>query len=325
MSTRLHLENTPLTFVNGYPPALPGNPLPFGKIEHAAGPWGTICIQELDTGNLLLRHFLFLLNQTLAIHAKDTSTALQSIISLKGNLDYSIKGLKTVSLKEKEFHLFNTNTKPATALIPGGKLCSIINTCYLPSAYEEFMAFFPQFKKHLRKAAQKPFYFLHRPIHARYTVHDAIQAIWFDRYVHTLHKKHIELRLQTSLFSLLAQTYMPPVHDRINKQEREKAAAAKEIILQNIRTHLTVDQIAAQLYCSPPWLKKAFGKVYGVGLFHFLREYRMQHAREMLLRGESLKAVAIEVGMKPRNFPKEFKSFFGYTVTDLKKGLTNSP
>ena len=80
------------------------------------------------------------------------------------------------------------------------------------------------------------------------------------------------------------------------------------------------EEIAKKLHCSTGWLKKSFSKVYGVGMFHYLRRHRMQLAKEMLLSGESLKAVAIEVGMKPRNFPKEFKTFFGYTVTALKRG-----
>ncbi|MDQ3683718.1 MAG: helix-turn-helix transcriptional regulator, partial [Bacteroidota bacterium] len=106
--------------------------------------------------------------------------------------------------------------------------------------------------------------------------------------------------------------------------EREKASAAYQIILKDITKHQTPEQIASELYCSSSWLKKAFGKVYGVGMFHFLRKTRMDIAREMLLRGDSLKAVALEVGMKPQNFPKEFKAFFGYTVTDLKKGFSQS-
>jgi AraC-like DNA-binding protein len=55
-------------------------------------------------------------------------------------------------------------------------------------------------------------------------------------------------------------------------------------------------------------------------MYHFLRKERMELSKKKLLKGESLKAVAIDVGMKSSNFPKEFKSYFGYTVTALKKG-----
>lgn len=172
----------------------------------------------------------------------------------------------------------------------------------------------------MKKTFEKSRYFIPSPNIARYTVHDAINAIWLDRYIPSLAIKHIELRLESSLFTLLAQSYHQNPRQPITQFEREKAVVAREIILRDITAHKTPDQIASELYCSAAWLKKAFRKVYGVGLFQFLRKTRMEHAKEMLLQGESLKAVALEVGMKPRNFPKEFKAFFGYTVTALKKG-----
>jgi AraC-like DNA-binding protein len=45
----------------------------------------------------------------------------------------------------------------------------------------------------------------------------------------------------------------------------------------------------------------------------------MERAKEMLLSGSTLKEAAVAVGMNPSNFPKEFKKFFGYTVTYLIK------
>ena len=204
--------------------------------------------------------------------------------------------------------------------IDGGKTTSLLNAYYKPDGYKNLLPFFPALKKDLKKAKRKAVHFTFSPRLARYTVHDSINAIWFDRYIEHLRLKHIEIRLESSLFSLLAQTYSPAKLETATPLETEKATAACEIILKDIRVHLSPEEIAKKLHCSTGWLKKSFSKVYGVGMFHYLRRHRMQLAKEMLLSGESLKAVAIEVGMKPRNFPKEFKTFFGYTVTALKRG-----
>lgn len=310
----------PVKFADGVPAIFSQYLLPKAKAFHAIGPWGTICFQEIETDKYLLRHFLFLFEKTITFTISQNWQGLQSLLNLKGNIEHKVSLLKAVRLREKEFILFDAAQLESQTIVEGKQTCSLLQAYYSPSIYDELISFFPAFKKDLKKASNKPFYFLYPPKVARYTVHDAINAIWLDRYIKELQSKHIELRLASTLFTLLAQTYSPSPRELITPLEREKATVAYEMILKDITKHQTLEEIATELFCSSSWLKKAFNKVYGIGMFHFLRKTRMERAREMLLRGESLKAVALEVGMKPRNFPKEFKTFFGYTVTALKKG-----
>lgn len=310
----------PVQFVDGFPPNFFDKLLPQAISYHAIGPWGVICMQEINTSQYLLRHFLFHLQNTLAFNETEKDEGLQSLLSLEGHIRYRVNGLKEVLIKEREYTLVNPCNEKATITVMGNRLCSLLNTYYYPEAYAGLKPLFPSFVSDLQKAIRKPFIFLFPPKVSRTSVHNAIEAIWFDRYIDSLQKKHIEIRLGSTLFTLLAQTYTPGDVELGNPTQRKKAAAAREIILRNIKVHLTPGQIASELNCTSSWLKKAFSTVYGIGMYHFLRKTRMEIARNMLLKGESLKAVAIEVGMKPRNFPKEFKTFFGYTVTALKKG-----
>jgi AraC-like DNA-binding protein len=258
------------------------------------------------------------LKETLSFKTKSENNGLQSLINLNGYFEYEIKGLKEIILREKDFVLFDAGNEYTITTVLGDKLCSFLNTYYNAESYADFIDLFPEFKKDLHKA--KPLYFLAPPKTARFTVHDSIRAIWTDRYVQTLTRKCIELRLETSLFTMLSQSYTESPKVLVSPLERKKADAAREIILKDIKAHLYPDEIANKVHCSSAWLQKAFSKVYGMGMYHFLRRTRMEIARELLLKGEQLKTVALEVGMKPRNFTKEFKSFFGYTVSQLKKG-----
>jgi AraC-like DNA-binding protein len=310
----------PLSFKNGIPAHLAIHSLPSSQALHAVGPWGTICMQELKTDRFLLRHFLFILQKTIAFYTQEHNEGLQSLLSIQGNIYHSVNSLKTISLQEKEFILFDALKEETFTKIEGPKTTSLLNVYYKDDTYKALLPLFPSFKKEIKKTRHKATYFTASPLLARFTVHDAVMALWFDKYNDHLRQKHIDLRLESTLFTLLAQTYSDGNTNPPSPYETEKAEAARQIILKDIRQHLTPEEIAAQLNCSAGWLKKAFGKVFGIGMFQLLRRTRMEHAKEMLLKGDSLKAVAIEVGMKPRNFPKEFKSYFGYTVTSLKKG-----
>lgn len=321
MTDELYLNNERLHFVQGFPSLFLSYALPNAELRHASGWWGTVCVQELRGKSFLIRHFIFSLTKLLRFDTRENNEGLQALISLKGGFKYNLKGLALLELNEKEFHLLNAHEQLGSIEIGSNKTCSLMATYYASPLYESIVPSFQSFKKQLKKASKKAYVFTKASITARFTVHDAIQAIWLDRYAPGVEKKFIEMKLQAKLFTLLAQTYTAPIHEAITAQERDQACAARTIILQNIKKHLTPEEIALQLYCSPSWLKKAFSKAYGMGMFHFLRQHRMLLAKELLLKGESLKAVAIEVGMKPRNFPKEFKSFFGYTVTELKKRL----
>lgn len=307
-----------IPFVKGFHKDFSKHLLPNAETYYAKEPWGVICVQEVQIGRELLRHFLFQLKETLSFKSKEENRGLQALINLNGYFEYEIKGLKEISLREKDFILFDAENEYTITTVLGGKLCSLLNIYYHPESYGDFIDLFPQFKKDLQKT--KPHYFSFPPKVARFTVHDAIKSIWTDRYVPTLTKKYMALRLESSLFTMLSQLYTESPMVSVSPLERRKAEAACEIILKDIKAHLSPDEIAKQLHCSSAWLQKAFSKVYGMGMYHFLRTTRMEIARELLLKGEQLKTVALEVGMKPRNFTKEFKTFFGYTVSQLKNG-----
>ena len=194
MNLDIRLDSSDLPFVSGFPSDFSEYLLPQSEAIHFNGAIGTICIQEIRTDKYLLRHFLFLLKRKLSFHLTEKNEGLQTLLSLKGEMDYQIHGLKSIKLKEKEYVLFDAQSKGTITTINEGSFCSVLNAYYAPEIYFDLLQLFPSFKKDLNKSARKPHHFLHSPKVARYTVHDAIQAIWFDKYVQTLQKKHIELR-----------------------------------------------------------------------------------------------------------------------------------
>lgn len=315
LSFRLDTTNT-LYFTAGYPEDFAGYRIPDARSSFARGEWGAVCVQEMKTGPFLFRHFLFLVKETLSFFIREQNEGVQSLLTLKGELRYQVKGQVPQVIQECEYVFLNAGAAETLATVPGGKLCSVVNTYYPPAVYEHLSSLLPQVKK---KPGLRGFFF--PPRVARFTALDTIQAIWQDLYVPALWETLLTHRIETTLYTLLAQAYTAQPETWVSLLEREMAAKARELLLKDVRKHLKAEDIAGKLVVTSSWLKKAFRKVYGMGMYHYLRRERMERAREMLIEGDSLKAASLAVGMRPQNFPKEFKTFFGYTVSDLKKGL----
>lgn len=321
MSRELLIENFGKTsLLSGMPTDFSDYMIPAAVYFHAKGPWGILYLQEIKTSKYLLKHFLFSLKQSISFFNEGGNSKLQSLLTIDGQFDFEIKGQGKIELNEKEYLLFITAGQAAITTAHKG-ISSILNAHYAPGFYQELVPYFTGLKEDLRKAVKKPLYFQRTAMIARNSVHDAIKAIWEEKYIPVLQAKHIELRLESSLFTMLAHSYEAEIPVYISPTEKKFAEEAEKIILQNLKLHLTPEEIALQLNCSASWLRKAFRKVHGIPMFQFLRRSRMLYAREQILNGVSLKAVSIELGMNPSNFPKEFKTFFGYTVSSLKKGL----
>jgi len=319
MDRELLLENYGKTILlSGVAPGFSTHIIPGAAYFHTQGPWGTLFLQEIETSKYLLRHFLFSLKQTISIFNSDDNK-LQSLLMVTGAIDFEIRGQKKIELKKKEFLLFNTSGHGAITTIHRGS-SSILNAQYSSNFYKNLIPYFTRLKADLRKAIGKPVFFIQSSKIARPSVHDAIKAIWEEKYIPALQAKHVELRLKTSLFTMIAQSYDAIPLTQISQYEKRLAEEAEKMILKDLKIHLTPKEIADKLNCGESWLRKTFRKVYGVPMFHYLRSARMHRAREQILRGVPSKAVSIDLGMDPSNFPKEFKAFFGYTILALKKG-----
>lgn len=319
MNGTLLVNGQVLQFTGGTPANFSGLLLPQAVVHYASSTWGSICLQELDTNTVFLRHIYIDARQNLLIQNNEIKPGLQSILAINGAFQYLVKGLKKIWIQEKEFCLLNRGNRHSEAFFAAGRHYTLLNIWYDAAAHARVLSLFPSIQKTLNRAFTKAFFYLKKPVTARFSVHDAVQAIFYERYLPHLQKAYIELRMEAALFSLLAQVEAPEKPGRVSAAREEKAMAARTLMLDNLMKHLTIKQISEQLNFSSSAVKKAFGKMYGMGPYEFIREHRMLLAKQRLLNGESLKVVAIEMGIKPRNFSKEFKSFFGYTVSNLLK------
>lgn len=97
---------------------------------------------------------------------------------------------------------------------------------------------------------------------------------------------------------------------------------AKQIILNEYHTALSIKQIASRSATNECYLKKDFKAYYGMTIYEMLQNHRMESAKELLQENFSIKEVALKVGYKHSgNFSKTFLKYFAITPREYKKAF----
>lgn len=101
-------------------------------------------------------------------------------------------------------------------------------------------------------------------------------------------------------------------------------AAAVEKVKQYLNEHyaedVTLQQVAGSVNLDKSYLGRLFRDACGMTVMSYLKEVRLNHAKEQLLRGRSAAEVALATGFgDPAYFSRYFKQVMGCTPTQYRK------
>ncbi len=127
--------------------------------------------------------------------------------------------------------------------------------------------------------------------------------IWYQ-------SKALEL---ASTFFFLAQPADDLFCHRQNRVGQERVEKVMAILRENLSAPPTLDQIGAQVGCSPFYLSRTFSKHAGMTLPQFIRKVRMERAAELLRGGRhNVTEAAFAVGYSSlSHFSQAFHETFG--------------
>lgn len=99
---------------------------------------------------------------------------------------------------------------------------------------------------------------------------------------------------------------------RKGKREKDLVQKTCDHLIRNIVQKFALDEIASSVGSNRSQLASAFKRVLGVGVFEWLREQRMQKARNLLLHSDlSIQEIGFEVGYEnSANFSSAYKKQF---------------
>lgn len=99
---------------------------------------------------------------------------------------------------------------------------------------------------------------------------------------------------------------------------------AKEIIIQEYDSNLSIKEISYKSAINECYLKKDFKEYYGMTILEMLQKRRLEVAKELLKDDFSVKEVSLKVGYKHVGyFSKLFLDYYGVSPSVYRKQLTN--
>lgn len=97
------------------------------------------------------------------------------------------------------------------------------------------------------------------------------------------------------------------------KGTRERVHYARELLLQQVHEPLTLEELAQRSQLNESTLRRGFKQEFGMTVFDYLLDYRLEQARAMLERGTmQVSEVMAAIGLRNRSyFAAAFRRKFG--------------
>lgn len=149
---------------------------------------------------------------------------------------------------------------------------------------------------------------------------NAVSKIFSTKYTGTFRK----LFLQSQITELLAHFFVHISNDKketIKTSEKEKLYNAKNIISNNIATPPSLNELSKMIGLNNNKLKKNFKELFGVPVFKYLQNERLEKAQELLRNSEmNIQEVSWHVGYESvSSFSNAFLKKFGFRPSDVNK------
>ena len=288
--------------------------LPGSETTFCVGEFGTITIQEFNAKHFSIRYSIFNFFEKMSLLFEEENSVIKSRLALKGDIKMNARSAQRLSIRDGQFALFRNN-KNDIVLFDIEKEYRFFDTAYSQELIKGLLTTFPSLNNFIAKPVntKKP------PLIHSFASGKMIEIVYdILKCPHdgNLRNLYFENKVNDFLFELLVQSSKTKSKDlSLNEQEDSAILLAREIILQNLKLHLTIQEISKQVGLNEYKLKAGFKQKFGLGIFECLLEARMSEAKKLLLEtNKPIKDIAGLVGYNYlTNFIAAFRNYFGQT------------
>jgi len=258
------------------------------------------------------------------MHYNEKSSVEMNFV-LEGHILQTHEGLLDRYHYRKGYHniLFNPYTLETNQLLSRGTHRTFSVYVLTEKMMELFAGYLEEMAPFAEKLAKEEPFVLHAPVKG---LTNELKYFFDSFWARTLPLSVGRLYFESRIMELLAnQCHLlleaPIRQPVIGKADLEKIYHARDIILRNHCSPLSLVELSKQVCLNEFKLKKYFREVFGLSVFTLVQEERLKRAKQLIFEGEkNISAIAYELGYAhPQHFQRAFKQRFGVTPGSLLK------
>jgi len=310
-------ESAEINYSASVPSSLARYKVPGARELYATGEFGSLLFYEQRGAGFSIWYKYYFMKQSTFLSAIIPEPLFQLYFPENRAMRYQQKGLGKVLFPEGQFNILYTPATQYQQQFEKGKKYCIYEIHFDRSYLENLAAYFSFMPEFLMKAD------LGLPATLN-TIHAHVTPRMMADLHHMLHSPYtgdVKVAYLEALWTkvlLQAVTRLTPARNmmhevRLQPHELNKLKEAWQYLLHNLDHPGTVKELSYTIGLNDFKLKKGFKQLYGVTIFEFLIQARMEKARQLLQETDmTVHAVAIAVGYRNiSSFTVAYKKKFG--------------
>ncbi|MGN6420576.1 MAG: helix-turn-helix domain-containing protein [Pseudobacter sp.] len=316
----------PVSYTSKIPSSYHHQPLPGSHPVLAEAAWGSILLSEIKTPWFTLWHQQYTLEKNAVLKPAIGGPLLDMHIVLRGHIRYQVEEIGPLKFAEGQLNMCCAPSLHVQAGMEEVKEHITLTFRFSRTYLDVYAPYFTALQQFLEKADNGETSLLSN-VNTSLTPEmiTIIRDLLYNEYVGEV--KELYLRNKVSELLLLAFTRIAPgtagaTEIRLHQYDIDKIREAREYLLANMEHPLTVIELSHKVGINDFKLKKGFKQLYGVTIFDFLLEARMEKARTLLTETDTpIHEIAFATGYKNvSSFTAAFKKRMGFPPSAMKRG-----
>lgn len=316
----------PVSYTGKIPASYHHQPLPGSRSVLAEAAWGSILLSEIVTPWFTLWHQQYTLEKNAVLKPVIGGPLLDMHIVLRGHIRYQVEELGPLKFSEGQLNMCCAPSLQLQASMDEVKEHITLTFRFSRTYLDVYAPYFPPLQQFLAKADNGETALLSNAnTSLTPEMITIIRDLLYNEYAGEV--KELYLRNKVSELLLLSFTRIAPgtagaTEIRLHQYDIDKIREAREYLLANMEHPLTVIELSHKVGINDFKLKKGFKQLYGVTIFDFLLEARMEKARTLLTETDTpIHEIAFATGYKNvSSFTAAFKKRMGFPPSAMKRG-----
>ncbi len=318
-------EQVPVTPTHHLPVSLARITVPHARPTYSVGDFGALLLLEQTAPGLSILYKTYYIRHTTSLYETTGTATFYLCMPVNRALRCQQQGLSRLRIPEGQFNIFYANPVHTQYWFEKGRKYQVYELHYTAAMLEPLRAAFPIVDEFLLKT-ELAFSGQLGTTHTHITPEmlrllEQICTCPFTGVIKDLYLHSLAARLLLLAVTRLSLVKTPAMDLKLQPYELSRLREAWEYLVQHLDQPGTLTELSQVVGLNSFKLKRGFKQLYGITIFEFLLEARMEKAKRLLRESDmSVHAVAISVGYRNiSSFTVAFKKKYGILPSETQK------